>query len=116
MIPEYGYTYYRITYADANQTMPGIEPMVYVGLNIFNDEKEDTYYFQDAVSVVRYGLLDEAEETGDIKVMNCLKEHFGYDIVGIDQLPVIVTNALAKNEEMNNPVLKKAKGTWFTAS
>ena len=108
MNPEYGSTYYRITFADMNQTMPGIEPMVYVGLNIFSDENEDIYYFQDTTSVIRFGILDEAEETEEIKIMNCIKAEFGRTIVEIDQLPRIVTSALKKNKELNNPVLKKS--------
>lgn len=115
MTPEYGSTYYQITYADVDLTMPGIQPMVYVGLNIFDDENEDTYYFQDTVSVIRFGLLEEAEETSEIRVMSCLKKHFGSEVVTIDQLPKVIADALTKNKELNNPVLKKAKGKWVSA-
>jgi hypothetical protein len=52
-----GQAYYRITFADADMTIPGIEPMIYVGTNIFPDDETDTftYYFQDTVSFRRFG-------------------------------------------------------------
>jgi hypothetical protein len=47
-----GRAYYRITYADNDLTVPGLEPMIYVGTNIYPDDdpKQLTYYFQDTVS------------------------------------------------------------------
>ena len=33
-----GSAYYRVTYADSNLTIPGVEPMIYVGTNIADDD------------------------------------------------------------------------------
>lgn len=55
---EIGATYYRIAYADVAQTMPGIEPLVYAGMSISGPPSDESakYYFQNAVSVVQFGL------------------------------------------------------------
>ena len=52
-----GKAYYRVTYADPRMTVPGIEPMIYVGENIFpgEPEPEPRYYFQDTASFHEHG-------------------------------------------------------------
>jgi hypothetical protein len=47
-----GCAYYRVTYADPALTIPGVEPMIYVGTNIADDDDPATvvYYFQDTIS------------------------------------------------------------------
>jgi hypothetical protein len=47
-----GRAYYRITYADPGLTIPGVDPMIYVGTNIAEDDDPATitYYFQDTLS------------------------------------------------------------------
>jgi hypothetical protein len=52
-----GRAYYRITYADPKLTIPGVEPMMYVGVDIFPDEgkSESSYYFQDTISFHQHG-------------------------------------------------------------
>lgn len=112
MKPQYGVTYYRITYADSELSMPSVEPMVYIGTNIFDDEKEDTLYFQDTVSVVRFGLLDEAPDTDEILVMNCLSQEFGSSMVHIDQLHKIISEASRTHRELGYPKLRKSEGNW----
>lgn len=47
-----GCAYYRVTYADPDLTIPGVQPMFYVGTNIAEDDDPATlvYYFQDTIS------------------------------------------------------------------
>lgn len=50
---EQGQAYYRLTFADSAHTVPAVEPMIYVGMNVFPDEDAQsraTHYFQDAIS------------------------------------------------------------------
>jgi len=68
-----GTPYYRVTYADATRTIPGVQPMIYVGVNIFSDDDPDTavYYFQDTVSYALMGSIASAEhetEHSDVEV------------------------------------------------
>jgi hypothetical protein len=48
---EIGTAYYRVTYADNELTIPGVEPMIYVGTNVFPDDvaSDVVYYFPGAV-------------------------------------------------------------------
>ena len=41
-----------MTYADPALTIPGVEPMIYVGTNIADDDVPEIviYYFQDTIS------------------------------------------------------------------
>jgi len=53
-----GGAYYMLTFADRDWTIPGVEPMIYVGINVFDSQKteaEPHYCFQDTVSFMRYG-------------------------------------------------------------
>ena len=47
-----GCEYYRVTYADPDRTIPGVQPMFYVATNITDDDYPATlvYYFQDTIS------------------------------------------------------------------
>jgi hypothetical protein len=53
-----GGAYYQITYADRDRTIPGIAPLIYVGVNVFDSEAASptpVYTFQDTVSHSRFG-------------------------------------------------------------
>ena len=112
MNPEYGATYYRVTYADPNLSMPGIEPLVYIGENIFGDEDEPTYYFQDAVSVLVVGRVGEATDTKECRVSSFSGSELGTSIVDIDLAVRVLTSAAEKSRELGYPKLEKTKGEW----
>ncbi len=50
-----GKTYYWLTFADPDMTMPGVEPLIYIG----HGEKDGLFCFQDTVSFVRFGPATE---------------------------------------------------------
>ena len=52
-----GRAYYRVAFADPRMTIPSVEPMIYVGKDIFpgTSEPESRYYFQDTVSFHQHG-------------------------------------------------------------
>jgi hypothetical protein len=53
-----GSAYYRITYADLNLTIPRVEPMIFIGMNVFEPGGASAlpaYGFQDTVSFYRFG-------------------------------------------------------------
>lgn len=127
---EVGATYYRIAYADVAQTMPSIEPLVYAGLNIFGSASDEPakYYFQDTVSVVRFGLCFEwgqevqpADEASDLSLEDhegrvyCAHEasEIGEVIVDLLALPAEIDRAIQRAKELGFPKLAKAKGRWI---
>lgn len=63
-----GEVYFEILYPDREQKYPVIETLVYIGKNVFGDEKVDTWYFQPSESYARYGSILESEE-GDRKII-----------------------------------------------
>lgn len=126
---EVGATYYRITYADVAQTIPGIEPLVYAGMNISDppSDKSAKYYFQDAVSVVRFGLgvrwgqeVQPADETSDLNPdddegrVYWVHEasEIGEVIVDLLALPAEIDRTIERAKDLGFPTLSKAKGTW----
>lgn len=44
-----GDTYFKVSYADADMTIPLVDSVVFIGFNLDGDE-EDTLYFQDVES------------------------------------------------------------------
>lgn len=126
---EIGETYYRITYADVAQTMPGIEPLVYAGMNVSDPTSDESakYYFQDAVSVGRFGLgvpwgqeMQPADETSDLNPdddegrvywVHEARE-IGWVIVDLLALPAEIDATIQRARELGFPKLSKAKGRW----
>jgi hypothetical protein len=50
---EIGAAYYRITYARPNLTIPGVDPWIFIGTDVFDSEnanEQTTYWFQDTAS------------------------------------------------------------------
>jgi hypothetical protein len=126
---EIGATYYQITYADVAQTMLGIEPLVYAGMNIFDPPSDGSarYYFQDAVSVVRFGLgtqfgqeMQPDDETSDLSPDNDEgrlyygheAQEIGVSIVDLLALPTMIDGAIQRAKALGFPKLSKAKGKW----
>ncbi|QTE83270.1 hypothetical protein [Shewanella algae] len=110
---EIGRTYYHLTFADKYLSMPALEPLVFVGRNVFEGEV-DTYSFQDTVSYVRFGAFGEGEpEAGDVLITS-----FGSDqlsaIITLEQVHQEIANALRRYAENNEPKLKKLRGKWVT--
>ena len=50
---EIGQIYYEVTFADPSLKIPRLEPMMFVGTNLFPDDEEEgviSYYFRDATA------------------------------------------------------------------
>lgn len=126
---EIGVTYYQITYADVAQTMPGVEPMVYAGMNLFDPPSDGStrYYFQDTVSVVRFGLgtdfgeeMQPVDETSELSPDNDEErlyygheaQEIGVSIVDLLALPTVIDGAIQRAKALGFPKLSKAKGKW----
>jgi len=56
-----GRTYYRLTFADRDLTMPGVEPLVFLG-EVTDEGGTHGFVFQDTVSYVQHGSGLEGEE------------------------------------------------------
>jgi len=58
-----GAGYYRLTFADAARTIPGVTPMIYVGAKILPDDDSSArvHYFQDTVSFSLLGSVASSD-------------------------------------------------------
>ena len=73
-----GTAYYRVTYARVDRTIPGVQPMIYVGANIFPDDDPAsvTYYFQDTVSYFNRGpVTDPVHDSKDPEIETLVFPH-----------------------------------------
>ena|SRR5213595_1158092 len=127
---ELGATYFRIAYADVAQTMPSVEPLVYVGMNIFGsppDGSDAKYYFQDAVSVVQFGPnfgpdrsiqtfvdIKDSDFEGEEECIYSAHEarEIGDVIVDLSGLASEIFSAIERAKDLDFPKLSKAKGNW----
>jgi len=98
-----GAAYYRLTFADAGRTVPGVRPMIYVGVNIFPDDDPNApvYYFQDTVSHALVGSVVSTER--DSKRANIEAEVFPYTeadlndgIMTLEELIAALSDALRR--------------------
>lgn len=126
---EVGVTYFRIAYADVDQTMPSVEPMVYVGMDIFGLPKDGVsrYYFQETSSIIRFGLGRLTEKSrvanssdADHRLDDCVERIFfgheeheiGQVVVDLRALGEEIQMAIQRAQNLGIPRLQQAKGRW----
>jgi len=101
-----GATYYRLTYSDPDWTMPGVQPMVYIGKNIFGDAgAQDKLYFQDTVSVVLSGLATSEHYDGDAQVFPLSSSELGQSMFTLREVAAQVNASLSRATSLGNPML-----------
>ncbi len=72
-----GEVYFRVTYPGAPLKYPAIESLVYVGMNLSDEDTEDTWYFQFADSYAKHGSILEQGGGGDRRVVCVTKDDLG---------------------------------------
>ncbi len=116
---EIGRTYYILTYADSDFTMPGVEPVVYIGKNAYMrclEDDRDTHQFQDATTYVRFGPVTGTSETEFCRVEAFAEEELGVSVMSLEAIAEAIAKSLVKAEKLGEPVLSVSRGKWFTAS
>jgi hypothetical protein len=99
-----GHAYYRVTFADPEFTIPGVEPMIFVGVDLFDEEKgsEPRYYFQDTISFQRHGNCTDysgprfSEDDTPFNVYSCTEDEMAKG--GLVDLPEVVRLVSEANE------------------
>jgi hypothetical protein len=101
-----GHVYYRLTYADSDRTIPGVQPMIYVGSNIFPDDNPEsvTYYFQDTVSYSSVGpITDPSHDFQNLDIETAVFPHTEQevrtDVLTLSQVVIAVTAAQKRAED-----------------
>jgi len=109
-----GKTYYRLTFADPDLTMPSVEAMVFIGTNIFPEDQsasESTHYFQDTGSFIQFGGATDSQLGGQCQVYSYNGDSIQsiHDLTGlVEALKQIYLRAI----ELGEPQLRRASGKW----
>ena len=110
-----GRTFYRLTFADRDLTMPGVEPLVFLG-QVTDDGGTQGFVFQDTMSYVRFGSgLDGEEQHEEIMLFLMPESDIGamYDI---EELAADVNESLRRAVAANHPKLQVLRTGWQSAS
>lgn len=105
-----GKTYYRLTFADPDLTMPGVDPLVYVGV-VQPEEGEEMHCFQDTVSFVRFGYATEYKGKEELGVYFVPATELG-SICTLEVIATEIQNAIDRAEKHGHPRLKHLKDPW----
>jgi hypothetical protein len=107
-----GATYFRLTFADRDLTMPGVQPLVFLG-EIDRPESGTALTFQDTVSYVRYGSRFGAKEGFDeMEIYFLSHEEVGSAVLSIEQAAREVSEAAARAVDLGHPVLPVLRSGW----
>jgi hypothetical protein len=109
---EVGHTYYRVTFADRDMTMPGVEPLVYLG-DADPTDGVVPHIFQDTVSYVLHGSrLNLAQDHDDILIYFIPPAEIGSAIVDVRHVAIEVSAAAERAAALHNPVLPVLREGW----
>lgn len=59
-----GEVYFRVVYPDSGMLYSMIQSFVYVGMNLSDEDNEDTWYFQFADDYAKHGSFLESDHKG----------------------------------------------------
>lgn len=104
-----GRTYFRLTFADPNLTMPGVEPLVYLG-QVADDSGTEGIVFQDTASYVQYGSGLEGEEQHEDIVLYFMPESELGAIYTLAELSAEIVESAKRGVELNYPHLEVRGG------
>jgi hypothetical protein len=89
-----GECYFRLSFIDPAMTLPVVDTLVFVGMNLAAEDKKETWYFQDAHS---YNASGPAHESGakDAQVFCYSKEDVG-DLLDLARLGREIQNVAGR--------------------
>ncbi len=111
---EIGRTYYQLTFADGDMTMPGVEPWVFIG-PVELEEGGSALAFQDSVSYVRFGSRLKLEADHDeirVYLLSSREVDGLKDVHGISRA---VAEAAERAKALSYPVLPVLRDGWQSA-
>ena len=100
-----GRTYFRLTFADRDLTMPGVEPVVFLG-EVQDEEGTNGFVFQDTVSFVQHGSGLEGDEQHEEIGLYFLPESEIGAMYDISELSAEISEAAQRAVSSNHPTLK----------
>jgi hypothetical protein len=100
-----GRTYFRLTFADRDLTMPGVEPMIFLG-EVTDESGTHGFVFQDTVSFVQYGSGLEGEEQHEDIVLYFMADSDVGSMYDVEELAAEVAESARRAVASGHPTLK----------
>lgn len=100
-----GRTYFRLTFADRDLTMPGVEPLVFLG-QVTDDGGTPGFVFQDTASYISFGSGLEGEEQHEDIVLYFMPEADIGAIYDIEELTAEIAESARRAVSANHPKLQ----------
>ena len=100
-----GRTYFRLTFADRDLTMPGVEPLVFLG-EVVEEEGTRGFAFQDTNSFIEHGSGLEGDEQHEEIIIYFLPESEVGALYDIGELTTEIAEAAQRAVSLNYPTLK----------
>ena len=100
-----GRTYFRLMFADRDLTMPGVEPLVFLG-EVTEEGGSTGFAFQDTNSYVQHGSGLEGEEQHEDIVLYFMPESEVGALYDVEELAVEVAGSAKRAASLNYPHLK----------
>ena len=100
-----GRTYFRLTFADRDLTMPGVEPLVFLG-EVTEEGGTQGLVFQDTTSYVQHGSGLEGDEQHEDIVLYFMPESEVGALYDVEELAAEVGEAARRAVSSNFPMLK----------
>lgn len=94
--------YYRITYPDRSRCYPGIESFVFIGKNLSDEDKEETWYFQPSRSFEKSGSVLESNQ-GD-RAVACVTEKDKNSMLSLIELMAELEAASNRRKEKRSEI------------
>lgn len=104
-----GRTYFRLTFADPDLTMPGVEPLIFLG-EVAAEDGGTGFVFQDTLSFVHHGSGLEGEEQHEDIVMYFLPESEIGALYDIQELAGEIAESAKRAAASNYPQLEPRRG------
>jgi hypothetical protein len=100
-----GRTYFRLTFADRDLTMPAVEPVVFLG-EVMEEGGSNGFVFQDTGSFVQYGSGLEGDEQHEDIAMYFMPESEIGALYDLNELADEVREAAKRAAELDYPRLE----------
>ena len=100
-----GRTYFRLTFADRDLTMPGVEPLIFLG-EVMEEGGSNGFVFQDTGSFVQYGSGLEGDEQHEDIAMYFMPESEIGALYDVQELAEEIGESARRAASLNYPHLK----------
>ena len=100
-----GRTYFRLTFSDRDLTMPGVEPVVYLG-EVADVGGTQGFVFQDPACFVQHGSGLEGDEQHEDIILYFMAEAEIGALYDVEELAAEVAESARRAVSLNHPWLK----------